>query len=150
MRRLLLLAAVVAFLAPASALESPVVVHASWTRTPGVRNPAVSQATIGRTVCVKGWTATIRPPQSYTRPLKVDQMRQYGESGSPSGYEEDHLISLELGGAPRDPQNLWPEPYPRARAVDVIENRLHRAVCDGTMTLEAAQTEISRIKHSTG
>jgi hypothetical protein len=24
-------------------------------------------------------------------------------------YEEDHFISLELGGHPRDPKNLWPE-----------------------------------------
>ena len=33
-----------------------------------------------------------------------------------SDYQEDHLISLELGGNPTDPRNLWPEPYPRAVA----------------------------------
>jgi hypothetical protein len=26
-------------------------------------------------------------------------------------YEEDHLISLEDGGDPTDPRNLFPEPY---------------------------------------
>ena len=30
-------------------------------------------------------------------------MPEYGESGPPSGYQEDHLISLELGGNPTDP-----------------------------------------------
>ena len=25
--------------------------------------------------------------------------------------EEDHLISLEVGGNPFDARNLWPEPY---------------------------------------
>jgi len=28
---------------------------------------------------------------------------------TPSHYEEDRLISLELGGNPRDPKNLWLE-----------------------------------------
>ena len=42
---------------------------------------------------------------------------EYGETGSTSDYQEDHFISLELGGAPRDARNLWPEPQPRARAV---------------------------------
>ena len=47
-------------------------------------------------------------------------MPEYGETGSPSDYQEDHLISLELGGNPTDPRNLWPEPYPRAADVDKI------------------------------
>jgi len=29
----------------------------------------------------------------------------------PSHYEEDHFISLEVGGHPKDPKNLWPEMY---------------------------------------
>jgi len=32
-------------------------------------------------------------------------------SDNPACYEEDHLISLENGGDPKDPKNLWPEPY---------------------------------------
>src|SRR2546423_12246170 len=28
-----------------------------------------------------------------------------------SDYEEDHFLALELGGAPRDPRDLWPEPH---------------------------------------
>jgi putative intracellular protease/amidase len=77
-------------------------------------------------------------------------MRQYRENGPPSSYEEDHLISLELGGHPTDPRNLWPEPIARARAVDSIENQLHAAVCAGTMTLAQAQSRISAIKHTQG
>jgi hypothetical protein len=45
--------------------------------------------------------------------LKVEQMPLYHEVGSPSNYEEDHFIPLELGGAPKNPKNLWPEPHTR-------------------------------------
>jgi hypothetical protein len=31
----------------------------------------VTPATIGRTICVAGWTARIRPPVSVTNPIKV-------------------------------------------------------------------------------
>ena len=89
---------------------------ASWKLTPGALNRNVTQRTIGATVCVHGWTRTIRPPASYTSRLKLVQMRQYHESGSPSRYEEDHLIPLELGGHPTSPKKLWPEPHPRADA----------------------------------
>ena len=67
------------------------------TLTPGVTNPVVTQATIHRTICVSGWTATIRPPSSYTTALKVRQLATYGFTDRrTSNYEEDHLISLEL------------------------------------------------------
>jgi hypothetical protein len=89
-------------------------------------------------------------PASYTSSLKLRQMRLYHESGPPSAYEEDHLIPLELGGAPRDPRNLWPEPRPRANTVDQIENALHRQVCKRLITLAAARRQISRIKHEQG
>jgi hypothetical protein len=55
-------------------------------------------------------------------------MRDYGRSGSLSAFQEDHLISLELGGHPTDPRNLWPQPYPRATDVDQEENRLNDLV----------------------
>jgi len=129
---------------------SPSAVLASPTRTPGVLNPAVTQATIGSTVCVRGWTATVRPPVSYTNALKLKQMRLYGETGSPSAYQEDHLISLELGGNPTDPRNLWPEPYPRAADVDKIENELNAKVCSGELSLADAQRKESELKHDYG
>ena len=119
-------------------------------RTPGVLNPDVSQATIGQTICVQGWTRTIRPPSEYTSGLKLEQMREYGVSGDPSGYQEDHLISLELGGHPTDRRNLWPEPNPRATTVDHVENELNAKVCSGELTLAEAQRRESELKHRSG
>jgi len=60
------------------------------------------------------------------------------------------LISLELGGHPTDPRNLWPEPYPRASDVDSIENDLNAKVCSGRLSLEAAQLQESELKHNDG
>lgn len=119
-------------------------------RTPGVLNPDVTQATIRRTICTRGWTATVRPPVAYTNDLKARQMAEYGETGPMSAYQEDHLISLELGGSADDPRNLWPEPYPRAAAVDRIENDLNAQVCAGSLTLAQAQQRESDLKHRDG
>ncbi len=120
--------------------------------TPGALNPAVTQATIHSTICISGWTATIRPSSSFTTALKINQIAKYGYGDTrTSSYEEDHLISLQLGGAPADPRNLWPEPYTAtladgrstgARTKDGFETRLKSAVCAGTITLAAAQGEI--------
>jgi hypothetical protein len=120
--------------------------------TPGALNPAVTQATIHSTVCVSGWTATIRPSESFTEPLKVKQIVEYGYSDTrTSSYEEDHLISLELGGAPADARNLWPEPYtdslPDGRSTgaytkDAFETKLKTEVCAGSITLAQAQGDI--------
>jgi hypothetical protein len=129
--------------------SSPAVL-ASSTRTPGVLNAEVTQSTIVSTICKHGWTATVRPPTSYTSALKTRQMAEYGEAGSPTGYQEDHLISLELGGDPTDPRNLWPEPYPRASQVDRIENDLNAQVCSGALSLADAQRRESALKHDYG
>jgi hypothetical protein len=77
-------------------------------------------------------------------------MREYSVGGSLSDYQEDHLISLELGGHPTDPRNLWPEPYPRASEVDSIENDLNAKVCAGELTLDEAQRKESELKHRDG
>lgn len=60
-------------------------------------------------------------------------------------FEDDHLISLELGGS-NDNANRWPEPYARkwnARIKDKLENKLHALVCAGTIPLAQAQHEIA-------
>jgi hypothetical protein len=124
--------------------------YADAVRTPGVLNPAVTQATIGSTICVHGWTRTVRPPSDYTGALKLRQMREYGAPGGPGDYQEDHLISLELGGSPDDPRNLWPQPRPWADRVDRTENELNDAVCSGRLTLAEAQRRESALKHGTG
>jgi hypothetical protein len=124
--------------------------RADWTLTPGVANPDVTQGSIGETICAQGWTQTIRPPSSYTDELKLEQMKAYGRRGTASDYQEDHLISLELGGDPTDPRNLWPEPIERAREVDQTENELNAAVCSRRMTLEEGQSRESALKHTQG
>lgn len=76
-------------------------------------------------------------------------MARYGLPGSLGDYELDHLISLELGGNPKDPTNLWMEPYNAsipdggAKVKDTVENTLHKEVCAGTITLIRAQTIIA-------
>jgi len=119
-------------------------------RSPGVLNPDVTQANLNSTICLHGWTKTIRPPTSYTNALKQKQMREYRVGGSLSDYQEAHLISLELGGHPTDPRNLWPEPYPRASEVDSIENDLNAKVCAGELSLDDAQRKESELKHTDG
>ncbi|GAA2012443.1 hypothetical protein GCM10009839_03550 [Catenulispora yoronensis] len=114
------------------------------TCTPGAINPQVTQANIATTICASGWTATIRPPVSFTNKLKTDGIKAYGYTNTAlSGYEEDHLISLELGGAPSDPKNLWPEPGASPNAKDKVENDLNHAVCSGKVQLAAAQKAIA-------
>ena len=119
------------------------------SRTPGAANPAVTQANIQQTICVSGYTATIRPPASYTTGLKRQQLVSgYAYQGDTNtrDYEEDHLISLEVGGSPDSPQNLWPEPYAGsdgAKTKDKIENKLHDLVCSGQLSLAAAQHAIA-------
>jgi hypothetical protein len=120
--------------------------------TPGATNPDVSQANIATTICKSGWTATVRPSTTYTTPLKIQQITTYGYTDTKTtSYEEDHLISLELGGAPKDPNNLWPEPYALtyqghdvgARIKDRYENWLNDQVCSGSMSLAVAQHDIA-------
>ena len=111
--------------------------------TPGVINSDITQENIRTTICVKGWTKSIRPPASYTNRLKKQQIRQYGyEDRNPKDYEEDHLIPLSVGGNPTDPKNLWPEPRRSewgADRKDELEFALYKAVCHGQMSLAEAQ-----------
>lgn len=115
--------------------------------TPGATNPDVTQATINSTICRPGWTATVRPPASYTNTIKRRQMIEYGLTGPPAAVEEDHLIPLVLGGSPRDPRNLYPQPRVGpgdAATKDREEVALGRAVCGGRITLADAQQKITQ------
>lgn len=117
--------------------------------TPGAINRAVDQANIGETICVRGYSRSIRPPEEYTERLKHLGIRQYGYSDRRlRDYEEDHLISLALGGSPTDPHNLWPEPHHviggwGSYTKDRLEDRLHRLVCQRRVPLVQAQRDIA-------
>jgi hypothetical protein len=110
--------------------------------TPGALNPQVTQDTVHATICVPGWTDRVQPPASYTAALKLQQMRDFGEPGSPLSYKEDHLVPLSLGGAPTDPHNLFPQPAAKTTEKEDLENHLHQVVCSDQMTLAAAQAKI--------
>jgi hypothetical protein len=107
--------------------------------TPGAIDPNITQQNIQSTVCVKGYTKTVRPPAYYTNKLKKRQMREYGCTDmNPTYYEDDHLITLSIGGVPDDPHNLWPESRNSEWNVDKkdrFEFVIYRMVCDPKITL---------------
>lgn len=107
--------------------------------TPGVADPAVTLAML----CPHVSPALKRPPTAYTNLLKTSQMQAYGFTGPPAGYEEDHLISRQLGGELAEPKNLWPEPHASFNEKDKVEGAAHAAVCDGRLSLADAQQRIA-------
>ncbi len=119
--------------------------------TPGAADPAVTQSNIDATICVPGYASSVRPSSQADRDrmfqLKLQEMSDYGVGDRATGdFEQDHLIPLELGGAPRDPLNLWPESFDggdNARNKDQVENGLHDAVCAGRVSLATAQHAIA-------
>jgi len=117
--------------------------------TPGAVNPQVTQDNLASTICRSGFTSQIRPPSSVTGHEKVANALAYGYTGSTRTGEYDHLISLELGGDPNDPRNLWVEPNDRSGATgttnskDGVENAAHTAICHGRLTLREAQAGIA-------
>ncbi len=110
--------------------------------TPGAVNPGVTQANIRDTICKPGWTSTVRPPVSVTNKIKHETDLAYSIPVNTLG-ELDHLVSLELGGGPDDPRNLWVEPGKIPNNKDTTENRLNKAVCSGKVTLVQAQQAIA-------
>jgi hypothetical protein len=117
--------------------------------TPGAVDPQVTQANIATTICSRGFTSSIRPPERVTAPEKEASAAAYGYTGSLQLAEYDHLIPLELGGDPNDPANLWVEPPDDPAATsfantkDGLEARLNRLVCSGQLPLTTAQQAIA-------
>ncbi|MGK5730321.1 hypothetical protein [Streptomyces sp. URMC 124] len=120
--------------------------------TPGATNPKVTRATLKTTICRSGYTAGIRPPTNITGREKTANAASYGYKGSLRDAEYDHLISLQLGGDPNDPRNLWVEPPSPGHKEgkgpnnpkDVVETRIKNAICSGKVDLVAAQQAIAR------
>jgi hypothetical protein len=119
--------------------------------TPGAISPAVTQANLKTTICRSGgYTSGVRPSSYVTGKEKTLNAASYGYTASMRDAEYDHLISLQLGGDPNDPRNLWVEPPSPGHPAnagpnnpkDAIETELHTAVCNGTITLAQAQQAI--------
>ncbi|MDH6132032.1 hypothetical protein P3T37_001417 [Kitasatospora sp. MAA4] len=120
--------------------------------TPGATSPAVTQATVATTICkAGGYTSAIRPSTGVTSKEKAANAKSYGYTGPMGDAEYDHLISLQLGGDPNDPRNLWVEPPSPGHVPgkgpnnpkDSVETRLHTAICKNQVTLAAAQQAIA-------
>lgn len=111
-----------------------------------VLNPAVTQETIGSTICVPYWTSRVRPHSYYTNAIKHKFMREQGVTKPARYYELNHRMPLALGGAPYDIRNLELQlkTGPRgANKTDNVERRLHDAVClRHTLTLEQARQQM--------
>jgi hypothetical protein len=104
--------------------------------TPGAIFPT---ATVRR-ICTPDYSQSVRDvPVSVKRSVYAE----YGiASHVPGSYQVDHLIPLELGGN-NGVANLWPQSRPGYHQKDETENRLHDAVCAGSLSLRTAQLQIA-------
>jgi hypothetical protein len=111
--------------------------------TPGAIDPAITSQNLQSTVCVKGYTAKVRPDKKYTNRMKRQQLRQFNYADrNPQNYEQDHLIPLSIGGNPSDPKNLWPQPRAGAWGAEQkndLEFVVYKMVCNGDISLADAQ-----------
>jgi hypothetical protein len=112
------------------------------TCTPGSIDPAVTQKDIHSTICKSGWTAKVRPPESQTEYAKYHVAYPAYHIKHSAVSELDHLVPLELGGS-NDITNLWPEVGKQPNPKDKVENSLNHAVCEGKVSLAAAQNAIA-------
>lgn len=102
------------------------------TLTPGVVRPVM----LLYTVCSTRWGLDVRHVTEADRRQVFANYRLRWDQRD--RYVVDHLIPRELGGAD-DVRNLWPQPKAEAKVKDREENRLHRAVCAGTVDLATAR-----------
>jgi len=110
-------------------------------------NPDVTQETVASTICMPGYTRSLRPASSYTQAIKRRLLREAGlRESQQSDYELDHRVPLALGGHPRKLSNLALQPWAGehgATRKDLLEVRLQRLVCHGQLSLHAAQVCIA-------
>jgi hypothetical protein len=113
--------------------------------TPGATVPRITAAQ----VCTPGYASSVRPRGHEWYELKNETYARYGIArGHHYGFVGDHLVPIELGGAPDSVDNVWPQPYQDAHEKDYYEDALHLLVCDGRMSLEDAQRRIVNWPHA--
>ena len=127
-------------------LPAPVSETVAQTVPPEVLNPDVRQDTIGQTICVPGYTASVRPSTTYTNGVKQRLMREQSIAMETVGsFELDHRIPLALGGHPRNINNLMLQPWDGdngAKRKDRLERALQRMVCASKVMLDEARRAI--------
>ncbi len=111
-------------------------------------NPAVSDDTIGGTICVSGYTKSVRPATSYTKRIKAAMLSEAGiDKARARDFELDHIVPLALGGHPSNPSNLALQPWDGkhgAKMKDILEKRLQELVCGRQVTLIDARMCIAQ------
>ena len=131
--------AVMLLLVGSSALAADPPFRPDPNLTPGAVLPVTAAD-----VCRPGYAKSVRHVDGKTKALVYGE---YGIEHHRSGaYEIDHLISLGLGGS-NDIRNLWPEsldthPW-NGHDKDRLEDRLHKLVCKGALSLDEAQAAIA-------
>ena len=115
------------------------------TCTPGAVDPDVTQENYLVLVCAPGYADKVRPAAQYLEDLKLRQMKWYRLTQSPEEIEMSYVVPLELGGAPRDPRNLWPAPKTNAykEIIPAILATIRRRACSAEITLAEAQIRIA-------
>ena len=109
--------------------------------TPGVVDPSCTLQDICPTVTGAGRKL---PSAHFMDQLKLQSIRAYGYSDmNPSHYVANHLVSRELCGAMADPRNIWAEAPASPNPKDAVEDRCHRLVCTGRLSLGEADLEIA-------
>lgn len=128
----------------------------------GVANSAITQQNIDQTICNPNWhginpythkdvkgTGQIRPPVSYTNPIKQKLMKAQGVTDG-TLFELDHRIALTDGGDPSNEGNLWLQPYTNltsrgnegAHEKDKLEVYINTQICAKRITLQEGQNEL--------
>jgi hypothetical protein len=157
---------------PTSTGATPAIAASLFVPDPTLHPGAINTTLTKAKLCSSTFhTSSVRPPTSYTNKLKVLEIGNGGTITAPNGvtytvkgehlpgvigdYELDHLISLEIGGNPTDPKNLWLEPWEHrgshlapagsgAETKDHTENALHAEVCANKRSLKSAQQAIAK------
>jgi hypothetical protein len=149
--RRLLSALLLACLAACSSLPTPAPPVAEKSATAllvpaEALNADVTQGTIQETICVPGYTASVRPSTSFTNGVKTRLLREQGlpASAAPE-YELDHRVPLALGGHPRSLKNLVLQRWAGedgAKKKDRLERKLQQLVYAYAVQLEVARRAI--------
>lgn len=107
-------------------------------------NPDVKQSTIDKTICVSGYTKTVRPSVTYTNGVKRKLMKAQGIPPSDAGlWELDHLVALGSGGHPRSLNNLVLQKFAGpdgALVKDKFELRMQKKICARKIPLAVVQS----------
>lgn len=100
-----------------------------------------------KTLCVPNYTAGKdddgKNVRQVSQKIRNVVFQEYGiRNEDRSKYVIDHLVNLSNGGL-NNLYNLWPQPIEEAHEKDRLENKLHKMVCKGEISLKEAQKAIA-------